>query len=193
MAFQAAVFRDEKCLVHGDLVYVFADPVSQTSRPVPPGLREALLAYEAGEPMVNVSLAGWNRHGEASRELRHAVFAQEQGIAADLTVDEADASAVHAVASNRFGAVVGSGRLLLSKAGIAQIGRMATHAGVRGAGVGMQILLALMDAARQRGDTEVMLHAQVSAVPFYRRAGFAAKGPVFQEAGVSHQEMVRLL
>ena len=36
MSFVCAVFRGEQCLVHGELVYVFADPATQTSRPVPP-------------------------------------------------------------------------------------------------------------------------------------------------------------
>ncbi len=193
MVFQAAVFRDERLLVHGDLVYVFADPVSQTSRPVPDGLRGVLQAFEAGEPMVSVRLGDWQSQGEAASALRHAVFAEEQGIAADLMVDDADTDAVHALAFNRFGMAVGSGRLLQGGPGLAKIGRMATHAGVRGAGVGAQVLQALMAAARARGDREVMLNAQASAVPFYLRAGYAADGPIFVEAGVSHQAMRRAL
>src|SRR5690606_6735443 len=42
MVFAAAVFRGEQRLVHGELVYVFADPATQTSRPVPPELRALL-------------------------------------------------------------------------------------------------------------------------------------------------------
>ena len=36
MLFAAALFRGETLLVHGELVYVFADPATQTARPVPP-------------------------------------------------------------------------------------------------------------------------------------------------------------
>ena len=50
-----------------------------------------------------------------------------------------------------------------------------------------------MIAARSRGDREVILHAQISAEPFYRRAGFHQRGPVFDEAGIAHVEMVRAL
>ena len=100
---------------------------------------------------------------------------------------------MHALAVNRLGMAVGSGRLLQAGPGVAQIGRMATHAGVRGAGVGMQVLQALMRAAQARGDHEVKLMAQTSAVPFYLRAGYVAHGPQFMEAGVSHQEMRRAL
>ncbi len=193
MGFQAAVFRDDKLLVHGELVYVYADPVSQTSRPVPEPLRATLQAFEAGEPMVTVQVGGWDGQMAAASALRHAVFAQEQGIPADLMVDDADHGAVHALAVNRFGMAVGSGRLLQAAPGVAKIGRMATHAGVRGAGVGMQVLQALMQAARARGDREVVLMAQVSAIPFYLRAGYVSHGEEFVEAGVAHQEMRRAL
>jgi len=55
------------------------------------------------------------------------------------------------------------------------------------------VLDGLMAAARQRGDREVLLHAQMTAAPFYARAGFAQRGPVFEEAGIPHVEMVRVL
>ena len=35
------------------------------------------------------------------------------------------------------------------------------------------------------------LYAQVSAAPFYVRAGFSERGEVFDEAGIPHIEMVR--
>jgi len=193
MTFQTGVYRDDHCLVHGDLVYVFANPATQTSLPVPDALRSALQAFEAGEPMVDVRVGSWDSQREVASALRHAVFAQEQGIAAELMVDDKDPGAVHALAVNRLGMAVGSGRLLQAGPGVAQIGRMATHAGVRGAGVGMQVLQALMRAAQARGDHEVKLMAQTSAVPFYLRAGYVAHGPQFMEAGVSHQEMRRAI
>jgi predicted GNAT family N-acyltransferase len=39
----------------------------------------------------------------------------------------------------------------------------------------------------------VVLHAQLSAAPFYTRAGFVERGPVFEEAGIPHVEMARAL
>jgi len=50
-----------------------------------------------------------------------------------------------------------------------------------------------MAAARERGEREVLLHAQMTAAPFYARAGFTQRGPVFEEAGIPHVEMVRAL
>jgi len=193
LIFHSAVFRGAQRLVHGELVYVFADPTTQTSRPVPAALRTLLHGFEAGEPVVEVRVGDWASQGAAAQVIRHTVFAAEQGIQADLMCDEADATAVHALAFNRMGVPVASGRLLAAGPGVAQIGRMATVAVLRGAGVGAAVLQALLQAARQRGDHEVLLHAQTSAVGFYRRAGFVEQGPVFEEAGVAHQTMRRHL
>jgi predicted GNAT family N-acyltransferase len=64
---------------------------------------------------------------------------------------------------------------------------------LRGSGVGRQVLDALLQAARERGDHEVLLHAQLSAVNFYVRAGFTTQGDTFEEAGIGHIEMVKAL
>ncbi len=193
LLFAAAVFRGEQRLVHGDLVYVFADPATQTSRPLPQALRDILEGFEAGQPMVDLRVGGWQTLGVDARTIRHAVFAEEQGIAANLVCDDADATALHVVAHNRFGMPLASGRLLQAAPGLAQVGRMAALATVRGAGLGRAVLDALLQAARERGDREVTLLAQTAAAPFYQRAGFATVGDVFVEAGVPHVEMRRML
>ena len=186
---QAAVFRGEQRLVHGELVYVFADPATQTSRPVPVPLREWLQAFESGEAMVDVRRGDWAALGAIAMPIRRAVFTQEQGIDAALDADGADAEAVHVVAFNRIGTALGTGRLVRAGDGVGKIGRMAVVASLRGSSVGRQMLDALVTAARQRGDRRVMLHAQASAVGFYRRLGWQSQGPAFVEAGIEHQEM----
>jgi YbgC/YbaW family acyl-CoA thioester hydrolase len=188
---QAAVFRQERLLVSGELVYVFADAQAQTPKPVPQGLRSLFEAFESGEPMVEVRSGGWPELGEVSAALRHEVFVQEQGIPLPLVCDEYDVGAVHAVARNRIGMTLAAGRLAPLVPGVSKIGRMATVATLRGAGAGGAVLEALLAAARARGDHEVMLHAQTAAAGFYARHGFRAQGPEFEEAGLAHVEMLR--
>ncbi len=190
---QAAVLRGDTLLVSGELVYVFADPASQTSKPVPAALREVLLGFDAGEAMVAVQVGGWDVLGTEASAIRQAVFVSEQNIPAALEWDAGDAHCIHAVARNRLGLALATGRLLAPAPGVAQIGRMAVHAAMRGSGIGRAVLDALVQAARARGDTQVLLHAQTSAQGFYRRAGFSPRGPVFDEAGIPHQEMVLAL
>ena len=191
MTFQGAIFRGEELLITSELVYVFADPATQTSRPVPPALRELLTAFEAGEPVCDVRTGTWTQLGTDAARIRTEVFVQEQRIPKDLEWDDEDAIALHAVAYNRLGQAIGTGRLLPAHDGVAKIGRMAVSRVLRGSRIGEQLLRALMDAARSRGDREILLHAQRSAESFYARIGFAPRGPVFEEAGIPHVEMTR--
>jgi YbgC/YbaW family acyl-CoA thioester hydrolase len=191
--FSGAVFRQDQLLVSGELVYVFADPHAQTSKPVPTALRDVLLGFEAGEPMIEVKTGDWGTLGEDARAIRTEVFVDEQKIPKEMEWDDADVDAIHALAFNRLGRALATGRLLRHGPGVARIGRMATSQTVRGSGVGRAVLEALMRAAKERGDTTVLLHAQTSASAFYARAGFVPSGPTFEEAGIAHVEMSRAL
>ncbi|MBN8489355.1 MAG: YbgC/FadM family acyl-CoA thioesterase [Burkholderiales bacterium] len=190
MRFVSGVFRGEELLVTGELVYVFADPVAKKSLPVPGDLRQVLQGFEAGQPMVEVRVGTWDELGREAGAIRQQVFVQEQRIPADMEWDAADAACLHAVAFNRFGVPLATGRLLEHVPGVAKIGRMAVLRSMRGSQIGRQVLEALMAAARQRGEREVLLHAQSSAAGFYRRAGYMPRGPEFEEAGIAHIEMV---
>lgn len=193
LLFSGAIFRADEVLVTCELVYVFADPLSQTSRAVPEALRSLMLRYEAGDSVLAIKTGDWSALGADAARLRTAVFVQEQGIAPELEWDAADHSALHAVAYNALGQVIGTGRLLSFGQQRAKIGRMAVHRAVRGSRVGQHVLAALVDAACQRGDTEVLLHAQLSALNFYKGQGFVACGSPFDEAGIAHIEMLKAL
>jgi YbgC/YbaW family acyl-CoA thioester hydrolase len=193
LRFVAAVFRGDELLVHGELVYVWTDATTRRPQPAPAVLVDAFRAHAAGEPMVSVQVGSWSELGAEAQAIRTAVFVDEQKVPLDIERDAADADAVHALARNRLGRAVGTGRLLAAEGPghPARIGRMAVSRTLRGANIGRELLEALMAAAGARGDAEVMLHAQVSAIGFYRRAGFAAHGERFEEAGIGHQEMRR--
>ncbi len=193
MKVDGAVFHGEHMLVQAEMVYVFADPATQTPLPVPDALRGLIHDFEAGRPVVDVSLGSWAEHGTAATAIRREVFVQEQHIPADLEWDSADATCLHALARNRFGLPLATGRLLEHVPGVAKIGRMAVRRSMRGAQIGRLVLDALMAEARQQGYREVLLHAQLSAENFYLRAGFQRRGAPFEEAGIGHVEMVRVL
>ena len=193
ITFTGGAFRQDQLLVSCELVYVFADPVAKVARPVPAELRALFEAFEAGEAMVDVRVGTWKELEAAARPIRSEVFIAEQQIPAEMEWDEGDADAVHAVAFNRLGRALGTGRMLEHVPGVAKIGRMAVSGSFRHGGVGRAVLDALLDAAKARGDREAVLHAQITAAPFYERAGFARRGPEFDEAGIAHVEMLRVL
>ena len=190
MRFVGGIFRSEQLLISSELVYVYADPVAKKSQPIPAALRELLQGFERGEAMVQLRLGSWPELQALAAPLRTEVFVHEQQIPAEMEWDEDDHSAVHCVAVNRMGMALATGRLLQHAPGVARIGRMAVKKSMRGSDLGAQVLQALMAAARGRGDRSVLLHAQCSAEGFYKRAGFAPQGPVFEEAGIAHIEMV---
>ena len=189
MVFEAGIFRGDKLLISGELIYVFADPKTQTSKPIPEALRNILLIYEAGESVVDLKLGTWEALKDFAAPLRTEVFVEEQEIPQDLEWDEHDVTALHALVVNKLGQPVATGRLLQPQPKIAQIGRMAVSKPLRGGSLGRMVMDAFIEAARKRGDHEVILHAQCSAEGFYRRMGFKAHGEVFQDAGIDHIEM----
>ncbi len=196
MTFVGAIFRDGQLLNAGELVYVFADPATQTSRPVPAPLRALIEAYESGQPVTQVQTGDWATLQQPASSVRTAVFVEEQGIAREDEWDAADATAVHAVVTNLLGMPVATGRLLrdgAANSGSARIGRMAVDRTLRGSGVGRQVIDALEQAARARGDQRVVLSAQRSAEGFYQRLGYQPVGEPYDEVGIAHIGMARLL
>lgn len=191
MTFVGAIFRGDELLITSELVYVYADPVAKKSQPVPAALRDMLEAFECGEDMVQLHLGNWHDLQKLASPLRTEVFVDEQKVPAEMEWDEDDKTALHCVAVNRMGMPLATGRLLQHAPGVARIGRMAVKKPMRGSDLGRRVLQALMDAARARGDQQVLLHAQCSAEGFYQRSGFVPHGAVFEEAGIAHIEMVR--
>lgn len=194
MIFDGALFRQNQYLVGCELVYVFADPATQTSRPVPPKLREILLGFEAGEPMTHIEVGDWAGLGAEASALRRQVFIDEQGVPEEMEWDADDARSTHGVVRNRLGQVVATARLLPADGdSVTHIGRVAVKRVLRGEGHGLALMQALESHARQRGDRGVALSAQRSAERFYARQGYAVCGEPFEEVGIAHIEMRKTL
>ena len=130
---------------------------------------------------------------EAAFSLRIRVFVGEQGVPADIELDEFDTAAdtVHAVALDD-GVVIGTGRLLADVDGKGpHIGRMAVEQERRRDGVGGRVLRFLEEQGRSRGFRQITLHAQEYVKSFYAGHGYREVGEVFEEAGIPHREMVK--
>jgi predicted GNAT family N-acyltransferase len=135
--------------------------------------------------MLRIELLPWEQAREEASRIRFRVFVVEQGVPSEIELDAQDPLCMHALAFDERGAAVGTGRLLPD----GHIGRMAVLEERRGHGVGSALLARLIDAARERGDREILLSAQVHAVDFYRRHGFETVGEVYEEAGIPHRAM----
>jgi ElaA protein len=121
--------------------------------------------------------------------LRRQVFTLEQGVSEADEVDGRDGEAVHFLAT-RDGVPVGAARILIGE-GTGKIGRVCVLAEARGLGIGAALVRAAV--GHLRGMPEVRrakLGAQVRAIGFYEALGFAATGPVYDDAGIPHRDMV---
>ena len=130
---------------------------------------------------------------EACHALRRVVFVDEQRVDASLEWDDLDALAEHFLARRTGDALpLGTARLRVV-AGRAKAERVAVRADARKTGVGRALMEALEVRARARGCEEIVLDAQLSALAFYEALGYVAEGPVFEEAGIDHRAMRRVL
>ena len=144
---------------------------------------------------ITVKLVETPAELEAAFSLRIRVFVGEQGVPADIELDEFDTAddTVHAVALDN-GVVIGTGRLLPDVDGKGpHIGRMAVEQDRRRDGVGGQVLSFLEEQGRARGFRQITLHAQEYVKSFYAGHGYREVGEVFEEAGIPHREMVKEL
>ncbi len=130
---------------------------------------------------------------EGAISVRMRVFVGEQGIPANVEVDDADTApdTVHAVAL-RQGMVIATGRLLPDVDGNGpHIGRMAVLQEWRRTGVGGQLLDFLENQARRLGFGRITLHAQEYVKSFYAAHGYQEAGDMFLEVDIPHREMVK--
>mgnify|MGYP000321151476 CR=1 FL=1 len=128
----------------------------------------------------------------ACHALRRAVFMDEQGIGEADEFDDLDGAAVHLLALD--GArPVGTARLLVEGT-TGKIGRVCVLKEARGTGLGAALIRAGIERLRAMGGLEtVKLGAQCHALGFYEKLGFAAYGPVYDDAGIPHRDMARAL
>lgn len=128
----------------------------------------------------------------ACRALRRAVFMDEQGISEADEMDDLDPVALHILACDD-GTPVGTARLLLA-APVGKIGRVCVLASHRGRGLGAGLIRAAEEVLRTRpGVTTARLGAQLHALGFYEKLGYAAHGPAYDDAGIPHRTMDRPL
>ena len=146
-------------------------------------------------PDITVKVIETPAELEGAFSLRIRVFVGEQGVPADIELDEFDTASdtVHAVAL-QDGVVIGTGRLLPDVDGKGpHIGRMAVDPECRRGGVGGQVLDFLEEQGRTLGFRQITLHAQEYVKSFYAGHGYREVGDVFEEAGIPHREMVKEL
>lgn len=121
-------------------------------------------------------------------QVRRKVFVEEQGIAEDLELDGYDSESMHMVV--KYGKrIIGTARVFYLTPETVKIERMAILKTFRRKGIGSKIISFLDKRLVADKISRVIVHAQCSAIPFYKSCGFIESGVLFYEAGIPHMKM----
>jgi predicted GNAT family N-acyltransferase len=142
--------------------------------------------------MMTTRLCTTDADFNTAMEIRFAVFVDEQNVPAELEADEYDEDAIHLLLLDGEKAI-GTARLVDKGNGVVKIGRVAVLPAYRGKGLGNQLMWFALDIAHENDFRLVILDSQTYAIPFYEKLGFTAEGPEFDDAGIPHRRMKRVL
>ena len=112
----------------------------------------------------------------------------EQEIDANEDLDGKDENAIQVLAKSD-GHYVGTGRMMLN----GHIGRLAVLKDFRHKKIGSEIILTLINIAKNQKLQKVSLGAQCIAVNFYHKLGFTEYGNVFLDANIDHIMMKKAI
>ena len=126
---------------------------------------------------------------EGVREIRRRVFVEEQGIPENLVFDGDRGDDDNLIVVLDSQSVIATARIVFSSPGTVKIERMAVLETFRNRGIGRKMMTFIVSEIKNRGFNKVYLHAQYSAVDFYKNCGFRDVGKPFTEAGIKHIKM----
>ena len=89
------------------------------------------------------------------------------------------------------GHLVGCVLLYINKPKEGKLFQMVVAKSHQGNGLGVMLVAALEQAARQQHLNKIHLHARLVAINFYRKLGYKAYGPIFAEVGIPHRRMLK--
>lgn len=122
---------------------------------------------------------------ELAKEIRYNVFIVEQKVSAEEEYDEFEDTSVHYLAYHN-NEPAGTCRFRKTEKGI-KLERFAVLKKHRLKNVGSVLVQACLKALLN--ESYIYLHAQVDAMPLYKKNGFEAYGDIFYECKIPHYAM----
>lgn len=129
---------------------------------------------------------------QALQKIRITVFQQEQGVPEDLDFDGLDEICILIIAKLNQD-YVGTVRVRYVNAETAKIERLAVLKSARGYGIGKLLMSKAVEIATEKGMHQAVIHAQEYIKSLHEQLGFQAEGDVFEEAGIRHVKMRKIL
>lgn len=125
------------------------------------------------------------------KDLRFEVFVREQNIAPEIELDSDEYNYLH-LCLYKDDVLVAYARAR-ARGEVMRLGRILVKKEHRGQGLGAAIMNYCEEIAREKGCKVLELNAQYRAIGFYEKLGFLAEGEFFEEAGIPHKKMKKVL
>ena len=142
------------------------------------------------DPSIKIFPCEFKDHQDSIQKIRTEVFVIGQGVDPALEMDGKDHQCKHVLATIDD-LPIGTGRIDLHHNG--KVGRVSVLKSHRGKGIGKQMMEVLEKIAVDNAAPIIWFHAQVSAVPFYKKLNYLPVGQEFKEAGIDHIKMQKAL
>ena len=138
--------------------------------------------------MLHVKLAQTEQEIELAFDIRKKVFVEEQGIPIHLEIDEFDQLATHFIVLEDDEPIAAA-RIRETESNVGKVERVCVLPGHRRKHLGVLLMNALEQHAKQNGWEKLKLNAQTSAIPFYEKLAYQVTSPEFDDAGIPHRAM----
>lgn len=124
-------------------------------------------------------------HIQLSNNIRKAVFIEEQSVPAEIEYEYEEEGHYYLLFHDQI--PIATARWRETQGGI-KLERFALLKEFRNRGLGSILLEEVLADVKPLGKV-IYLHSQVTAVNYYKRAGFVASGDLFSEADIEHIRM----
>ena len=126
-------------------------------------------------------------------ELRNDVLRKPLGMNLydqDLSTEK---NYIRIAAFNENQQIMGTLLLVPQENGVIQMKQMAVRESAQGMKIGNKIILFAEDLIISKGFSKIILNARKIALPFYLKSGYEIQGGEFQEVGIPHFKMSKIV
>jgi len=127
---------------------------------------------------------------QTAQNIRYEVFVLGQNVPVEIERDEFERDSNHYLAFLNNNPV-GTARWRITGHGV-KLERFAVLDAFRSRGVGSAMVVKVLNDIKkdpEANSKEIYLHAQLDAIPLYRKFGFVKYGEMFEEGGLMHYSM----
>lgn len=126
-------------------------------------------------------------------EIRFTVFVNEQNVSPAIEIDEKESSCIHVVGYDHNHNPIATARLFPLDKENYKVQRVAVLLSERGKQLGNLLMNEMETIARENGAKRIILGAQNQALPFYEKIGYTVFGDEYEEAGILHHDVEKII